>query len=140
MGDAWYYDDSDAGDAPPAARRTSSGLIDVVPTKPVPTQGNLEVIAPVGNIALKEELIAARRNWLEKKQIFEEASTARARAEYQASQDGGQVDPALIERQRVTQNAAAEAQAAMAPLVERARSAGFSSEVLNLYERSSRGN
>lgn len=89
---------------------------------------------------MKEELIAVRRNWLAKDATADEASAARARAEYQAHIKGGTVDPALIERQKQTRAEADEAQAAIGPVVKRARNAGFSTEVLDLYERANRGN
>jgi len=77
---------------------------------------------------------------MEKKRIYEDAAAERARAEYRAQQSGGQVDPALIERQQQAADEAATAQAAIGPVVERARSAGFSPEILDLYERANRGN
>jgi len=98
-----------------------------------------QVLSPVGDEALKNELIAARRNWIAKKKLADDVSTAHARAEYQASQDGTKVDPALTERQRLAREEAAQAHQAMQPLVERARKAGFAPKTLELYEQNSQG-
>jgi hypothetical protein len=136
--DQWvedYYPD----DTPPAAQQKWGDTTSLAPITPVPTQSGLHVIPTTRNDPLKEELIAARRNWLEKKRLSDDADAARARAEYQAEQNGGDVDPALIARQDQAQSEAAEAQTALGPLVERAREAGFPSEVLDLYEKANRG-
>ena len=133
--DEWVEDvTSEGGDTPPAARQNSS------PTVPIPrvsksTPGDPQVITPVGDEALKNELIAARRNWIAKKKLADDVSAAHARAEYQAYQDGTQVDPALTERQRLAREEAEQAHQAMQPAVERARKAGFAPKTLELYEQ-----
>jgi hypothetical protein len=140
-GDEWYEDvtpgsDSNAS-APPAARQGSSA------NPPVPRASKAKPddfnVTPTGNDALKNELIDARKNWIAKKKIADDASAAHARAEYRAMQDGTKVDPALTERQRLAREEAARAHQAMKPLVERARDAGFAPQVLELYEESSKG-
>ena len=138
VNDEWvedYYPDG----APPAAQQKSGHTTSLAPITRVPTESGLHIIAPSSNKPLKEELIAARRNWLEKKRQSEEASAARARAEYQARQNGGEVDPALIASQNQAQSEATDAHAAIGRLVKRARKAGFSSETLDLYEKANRG-
>jgi hypothetical protein len=140
-GDEWYEDVTPGGDsnasAPPAARQDSSA------NPPVPRASKAKPddfnVTPTSNDALKNELIAARKNWIAKKKIADDASAAHARAEYQAMQDGTKVDPALTERQRLAREEAARAHQAMNPLVERARSAGFAPQTLKLYEESSTG-
>jgi len=138
VNDEWV-EDYNPDDALPAAQQKSGDTISLAPITPVPTQSGLHVIPTSGNKPLKEELIAARRNWLEKKRQLEDASAARARAEYQVRQNGGEVDPALIASQDQAQSEATDAQAAIGSLVKRARKAGFSSETLDLYERANRG-
>jgi hypothetical protein len=133
--DEWVEDvTSEGGDTPPAARQDSSSTVPV-PRDSKSTSGDAQVITPVGNEALKNELIAARRNWIAKKKIADDVSAAHARAEYQASQDGTKVDPALTERQRLAREEAAQAHQAMQPVVERARKAGFAPKTLELYEQ-----
>ena len=133
--DEWVEDvTSEAGDTPPAARQGSSSTVPA-PGVSKSTSGDPQVIAPVGDEALKNELIAARKNWLAKKKLADDVSTAHARAEYKASQDGTKVDPALTERQRLAREEAAQAHQAMNPLVERARKAGFAPKTLELYEQ-----
>jgi hypothetical protein len=134
----WVEDiESSANEAPPAARQDSN----IAPVTRVPSSqdGKLNVIAPAGNAAMKDELIAARRNWLKKKQIAEDAAAERARAEYKSSKEGSTVDPMLIERQNAAEKQELEAHQAIGPVIERARAAGFSSETLEIYERASRG-
>lgn len=134
----WVEDVAESGgEAPPAAREDAA----IVPvTRPVKSDtSGVKIIAPSSDKGMKNELIAARKHWLKKKKISEDAATARARAEYRASQDGSKVDPALIERHDQARNQELEAHRAMKPLVERARARGFSEETLELYERASRG-
>jgi hypothetical protein len=139
LDDEWVEDvTSEGGDTPPAARQDSSSTVST-PRDSKSTSGDLHVISPVGDEALKNELIAARRNWIAKKKLADDVSAAHARAEYQASQDGTKVDPALTERQRLAREEAAQAQQAMQPLVERARKAGFAPKTLELYEQNSQG-
>jgi hypothetical protein len=140
-GDEWYEDVTPGGDsnasAPPAARQSPSA------NAPAPGASKAKPddfsVAPTGSDALKNELIAARKNWIAKKKIAEDVSAAHARAEYQAMQDGTKVDPALAERQRLAREEATRAHQAMQPLVARARDAGFAPQVLELYEESSKG-
>jgi len=140
-GDEWYEDVTPGGDsndsAPPAARQGSSANPPVPGTSKA-KHDNFDV-APTGNDALRNELIAARKNWIAKKKIADDASTAHARAEYQAMQDGTKVDPASTERQRLAREEAAQAHQAMKPVIERARKAGFAPQTLELYEESSKG-
>lgn len=135
VGDEWVEDvTSEGGDTPPAARQDSSSTVPA-PRVSKSTPGDAQVITPVGDEALKNELIAARRNWIAKKKLADDVSAAHARAEYQASQDGTKVDPALTERQRLAREEAAQAHQAMQPVVERARKAGFAPKTLELYEQ-----
>lgn len=90
---------------------------------------------PHGGEQLKEKLVAARKNWVMKKNQLEEASAAYARAEYQSDQTGRPVDPALFARQQEAMQEAEVAHAAIAPLVEQGHEAGMSPEILELYER-----
>jgi hypothetical protein len=137
--DEWVEDvTSEGGDTPPAARQGSSSTIPT-PRVSKSTSGDPQVISPVGDEALKNELIAARRNWIAKKKLADDVSAAHARAEYQASQNGTKVDPALTERQRLAREEAAQAHQAMQPVVERARKAGFAPKTLELYEQNSQG-
>jgi hypothetical protein len=133
--DEWVEDvTSEGGDTPPAARQNSSSTVPA-PRVSKSTPGDPQVITPVGNEALKNELIAARRNWIAKKKLADDVSAAHARAEYQAYQDGTQVDPALTERQRLAREEAEQAHQAMQPVAERARKAGFAPKTLELYEQ-----
>lgn len=138
VNDEWVEDYTPEA-ALPAAQQKSDDTTSLTPLTPVPTQSGLHVISTTDNAPLKEELIAARRNWLEKKRQSDDASAARARAEYRVRQNGGEVDPALIERQNQAQSEATDAHKALGPLVKRAREAGFPPEVLNLYEKANRG-
>lgn len=132
-GDEWVEDIETSGEYSPPAAKQDTAIVPVTRNHAAPA--NLNVIAPSSDAAMKNELIAARKNWLAKKQISEDAATARARAEYRATQGGSAVDPELIERQRETEAETAEAHRAIGPVVERARATGFSSETLELYER-----
>ena len=142
VGDEWYEDvtpGSDSGDgAPPAARQGSSA------NRPAPQAsksppGDFSTITPSGNDALKNELIAARKNWIAKQEIADDASAAHARAEYQAMQDGTNVAPESAERQRLAREEAAQARQAITPLLERARDSGFAPKTLELYQESLKG-
>ena len=141
VGDEWYEDvtpdgDSGAG-ASPAARQGSSA------NRPAPQASQSHLgdfsVSPSGNDALKNELIAARKNWIAKQKIADDASATHARAEYQAMQEGTKVGPASAERQRLAREEAARARQTMTSLVERARDAGFAPKTLKLYQESSRG-
>jgi len=132
-GDEWVEDIETSGEYSPPAAQQDTTIVPVTRNHGAPA--NLNVIAPSSDAAMKNELIAARKNWLAKRQIFEDAAAARARAEYRATQDGSAVDPELIERQREAEEQTAEAHRAIGPVVERAREAGFSSETLEIYER-----
>jgi hypothetical protein len=135
----YYYDDDDGqvqpvavpGDAAP--HQPGPGAAKIAPLGQ--SDGVVESYTPNSNKQLKEQLISARKNWVEKKSRLDAANAARARAEYQASQTGSSVDPALIERQREAKKEAATAHGALGPLVEQGRKAGFAPEVLDLYNR-----
>ena len=134
----YYYDDEDQ--AVPAApvdpgrsAQPESGAAKIAPT-PKPEHYD-KSFTPRGGDQLKEKLIAARKNWVVKKNQLEEASAAHARAEYQAEQTGRPVDPALFAREQEARQEAEAAHAAIAPLVEQGREAGMSPEVLELYEQ-----
>jgi len=141
VGDEWYEDVTPGGDSgdgvPPAARQGSSA------NRPAPQASKSQPgdfsATPSGNDALKNELIAARKNWIAKQKIADDASAAHARAEYQAMQEGTKVAPESAERQRLAREEAARARQAMTPLVERARDAGFAPKTLELYQESSKG-
>ena len=138
----YYYDDDDGGQG------QYVGVPDAAPLQPGPgaakiaplgqSDGVVKTFTPNPNKQLKEKLISARKNWVEKKSRLDAANGARARAEYQSSQTGSSVDPAIIERQREAKKEAAAAHAALGPLVEQGRKAGFAPEVLDLYNRANR--
>jgi hypothetical protein len=134
----YYYDEdgkelpaADSGDAaqPQAAR----GPAKIAP--PPRQDGDIESFTPHADKQLKQKLIAARKNWLKEKSHLDDANTARAKAEYQATQTGSSVDPAIIARQQEARKEAAAAHAALSPLIEQGREAGIAPEVLDLYER-----
>jgi hypothetical protein len=89
--------------------------------------------APDGNNALRDALIAGRKNWMQKKAMLDDANGAVARAEYKKYETGAAVDPSLVERQQQAQREADAARDALAPLVEQAREAGMSPRLLELY-------
>lgn len=136
--DYYYDDDDESSDWAPADSPTpeaaSPGAAKIAPL-PRP-DGNVESYAPSASKELEEQLTSARRNWLQKKSDLDDANGARARAEYQALQTGSPVDPAIIARQDKAKAEASAAHAALAPLVEQAREAGMSPELLDLYNRS----
>lgn len=142
VGDEWYEDVTPDGDsgygAPPAARQGSSANRPASQaSKSQP--GNFSTFAPSGNDALKNELIAARKNWIAKKKIADDASAAHARAQYQAMQAGTEVDPASAERQGLAREEAARARQAITPLIEQARDSGFAPKTLEFYQESLKG-
>jgi hypothetical protein len=129
---------NDSGDGgPPAARQGSSANR---PARQAPKSqlGDFSV-TPSGNDALKNELISARKNWIAKQEIADDASAAHARAEYQAMQDGTNVAPESAERQRLAREEAAQARQAITPLLERARDSGFAPKTLEFYQESLKG-
>jgi hypothetical protein len=135
-----YYYDGDEEQAAPDVDPGGSAQPEAEPgaakIAPMPNPEDYdESFTPHGGEQLKEKLIAARKNWVIKKNQLEEASAAYARAEYQAEKTGRPVDPALFARQQEARQKAEVAHAAIAPLVEQGREAGMSPEVLELYER-----
>lgn len=94
---------------------------------------DLESFNPEGNDALRDQLVAGRKNWMQKKAILDDINAAVARAEYQKYQTGRPVDPRLVAEQQVARNEAKAAHDALTPLVEQAREAGMSARVLELY-------
>lgn len=137
----YYYDDGDQAqetveEPGRAAQPTTAPAAKIAPH--AQSDGAVEAFSPRLGNDLKEELIAARKNWMATKSRLDDANAERARAEYQASRTGSAVDPAIIARQQQAREDAAAAQAAIAPLVEEGRKAGVAPEVLDLYERATR--
>jgi hypothetical protein len=102
-----------------------------------PPQASEDTVSytPQGSRALKEKLIAGRQNWLAKKRQWEDASTALAQAEYQQEQTGKPVPPGLAAQRKTAGEEAEAAHAALEPLVEQARKAGMSPQLLKLYDQ-----
>jgi hypothetical protein len=137
----YYYDGDDdeeqaAPDLDPGGSAQPQAEPGAAKIAPMPhPEDHDESFTPHGGEQLKEKLIAARKNWVTKKNQLEEASAANARAEYQAEKTGRPVDPALFARQQEARQEAEAAHAAIAPLVEQGHEAGMSPKVLELYER-----
>lgn len=114
-----------AAAAPPAAADSA---------KPTGQSASKEpnIYRPTGDAETVEKLARARREWLVATAALEEASSAYARALYAAG-DGGQVDPALEARNDAAEDRVAAASRRIPPLVEEARRAGVSEDVLRLY-------
>ena len=135
----YYYDDDSGPEASApvreAARPQPAPAAAKIAPRPHDSDGVVESYTPTADKELKERLISARKNWLDKKNRLDAANAARAKAEYRASQTGSSVDPAIVARQDEAKREAATAHAAIAPLVEEGRAAGIAPEVLDLYER-----
>lgn len=134
----YYYDNDDQAvpAAPVDPGRSAQPESGTTKIAPMPKPANYdESFTPHGGDQLKEKLTAARKKWVIKKNQLEEASGAYARAEYQAEQTGQPVDPALFAREQEARQEAEAAHAEIAPLVQQAREAGMSPEVLELYEQ-----
>jgi hypothetical protein len=96
-----------------------------------------EKFGPQGTNALRDALIAGRENFLEKKRVYDAASAAMARAEYEEYETGRPVDPTVIARQKAAKADAEAAHAALAPLVEQAKKQGLSPDLIDLYNQES---
>jgi hypothetical protein len=131
-----YYE-IEAVPQPGSASRPAPESSGAAKPSPLPhPDGKTESFTPHGNTSLKEEMISARQRWLEKSESLQEARTARARAAYEAYQNGGSVDPALIAEQERAESQVDAIRAEISPLVDEARKSGMSTEVIDLYERS----
>jgi len=112
-------------------------------TSPAPTAGRVppaaashregdEVHRPTASPEMVQKLSAARREWLAAIAELEAASTAYGRALFEAGKDGV-VDPKIVERNDTAERRVARASERIPVLVEEARRAGVSEDVLRLY-------
>ncbi len=90
------------------------------------------VYRPTADAEMVDKLARARREWLESIAELETASTEYARALYAAG-DSGTVDPAIVARNDAAEDRIAAASQRIPVLVEEARRAGVSEDVLRLY-------
>ena len=93
------------------------------------------MIRPKASRDLVDRMGAMRRAFDAAKQEVEQAAELYADALYVAGEDGN-VDPATLERLEAAEARMAEIARGIPPLVEEARAAGISDNLINLYKQS----
>lgn len=115
--------------APAPAAEPAPAAAKIAPER----QGEAESFSSHVSDELEEQLVAARKNWMAKKELLRDVNSEWAQAQYEADRAGAAVDADVVARQASAQSEADAARAAMGPLVDQARESGMSPRLLEMY-------